>query len=176
MSMVTTPVDGATRRPPERAHDGGRAAFLVQAPDDVGRLLRLDRTRWQSVTVVAMPAWQPLAYTYAPLSGRTTSALVHRAAVDEATLVAREAACALPPHIAGRHLVYESWRAPAFLASLREGTFDVALFAAWPPWAHRRAVVRAARAGGIAVVRVGRQPTPRNRFRVTVEALEGSKR
>jgi hypothetical protein len=138
---------------------GGHAAFVVDSSDDIDRLLDVAGGRWPTVSVVALPARQPLIYAYAPLSGRTTPELVRSYALEHARVVARDAACALPADVAGYHLVHESWRAPSFLARLREGAFDVALFAAWPPRIHRSAVFRAARAGGTAVVRVPlRQP------------------
>jgi hypothetical protein len=138
---------------------GARVALVIEDCRDTERLLLAGGdavTTCSSVTVIAVAA-RPLMSMWAPLSGMTTPMRIDRAALDEAARVARQAVDALPSTVSARHTACGTWSSVPFLAALREGAFDIALFATWPwLWTHRRLVRRAARAGGTTVVRSSR--------------------
>jgi len=140
--------------------DGARAVFVIQEVEDVERLLsagaHMKAARWSSVNVIAIPKHLRFLGAYAPLSGYTTPQLMRQTALEDAASVARHAVATLPSHVNARHAAYDGWQARSFLAALRGGAFDAALFGARPPWPERMSVFRAARRGGAAVISYGK--------------------
>jgi hypothetical protein len=136
--------------------DGRQLAVVIQRAGDIERVLEgsrfCDVGSSASIKIIAVSATGWFPEVFAPLSGQVLPWVVKQIAVEDAARVARDALAALPADVAASHAAYDGWLARSFLRALRQGGFDQALFAAWPPWPDRVSVLRAVRAGGAAVM------------------------
>jgi hypothetical protein len=112
------------------------------------------------MTVIGVPPDLGRLEFWAPLSGLVTYHAIRLESERTAARLACRTALAAPGHVAVDHRACDGWRSPGLLAALRAGCFDCVVFGAGPRHRRdRRAVMRAARAGGTAIV-VAAAPAP----------------
>jgi hypothetical protein len=146
----------ATQGEPGRAIAVARVLVTVQRPSDADRAVRgiaeLAAAGPCDVQVVGVSDPLPLLAYWAPLAG-TCISTIKAHAVEEAECIVRDAVGQCAPATRVTHRVCAGWRERWLVAALAAGEVDVLVLAGEPSrWQDRRAVLSAARAGGVRVV------------------------
>jgi|SRR5947209_7254184 len=139
-----------------------RVLVTVQRPDHAAEALAAVSARAASgdcVEVVGVPQALPVCAHWVGITGVAHCEDLRAELVDEACRLVHRTVATLPACVGVRHSVVPGWRDPRLLERLARGDVDELLLVAAP--ARRRdvrAVERAARAGGVTVVRREREP------------------